>query len=92
MPITNKNRVLSGDGMEAIIGIIFFITFIEGIFVCLVIDPEDFSFFNPIRNYKKWSSMNWFGVIFFTLLLNIILPVYAFGYWFYKLCTVGRNT
>lgn len=77
--------------MSEVIGIIFFITFLEGLFIVFVVDPEDFSFFNPIRNYQKWNCMNWFGVIFFTLLLNIVLPVYAFGYWFYKLCTVGRN-
>lgn len=51
----------------------------------------DLSFFNPIRNYKEWTSMNWFGVIFFTILLNVIYPVYALCYWFYKLCTVGRK-
>lgn len=25
-------------------------------------------------------------------MLTIIFPVFALGYWFYKLCTVGRNT
>lgn len=73
-------------------------TISELIFVISLIKPvillciEDFSFFNPIRNYKKWNRMNWFGVIFFTLLLTIIFPEFALGYWFYKLCTVGRNT
>lgn len=77
--------------MSEIIEFIFFITFFEGIFLAFALDVEDFSFFNPIRNYKNWDCLNWFGVIFFTLLANIILPVYAFGYWFYKLCTVGRK-
>lgn len=76
--------------MEEIILIIIFVSFIDTIILVLN-DISDFSFFNPICNYKNWSSMNWFGVIFFTLLLNIAFPVYAFGYWFYKLCTVGRN-
>ena len=50
-----------------------------------------FSLLNPIANYKAWGNMNWFGVIFFTLLLNILCPVYSLLYWFGKLCTVGRK-
>ena len=73
-----------------IIAIIFCISLLEFIILC-GIETEDFSFFNPIRNYKQWSGINWFGVIFLTLLLNIVFPVYAIGYWFYKLCTVGRK-
>lgn len=49
------------------------------------------SFFNPIRNYKTWTRMNWFGVILGTTFLHVLLPVYAVGYWFYKLCTFGRK-
>lgn len=77
--------------MESIIGVIFIVTLVEGIFLVFALNADDLSFFNPIRNYKKWDCMNWFGTIFFTLLLNIIFPVYSIGYWFYKLCTVGRN-
>lgn len=76
--------------IEFIFWFIVWATVFEFVLFCLV-DLEDLSFCNPIRNYKKWSNINWFGVIFFTLLLNIICPVYAFGYWFYKLCTVGRK-
>lgn len=75
--------------MGTISELIFVISLIKLVIFLYV---EDFSFFNPIRNYKKWNRMNWFGVIFFTLLLTIIFPVFALGYWFYKLCTVGRNT
>lgn len=49
------------------------------------------SFFNPIRNYKTWTRMNWFGVILGTTGLHLLLPVYAVCYWFYKLCTFGRK-
>ena len=52
---------------------------------------DGFVFFNPVKNYKAWSSMNWFGAGFFTLLLNVICPFWAFCYWFCKLCTVGRK-
>lgn len=75
--------------MGTISELIFVISLIKLVILLCI---EDFSFFNPIRNYKKWNRMNWFGVIFFTLLLTIIFPVFALGYWFYKLCTVGRNT
>ena len=55
----------------------------------------DFSFLNPIRNYKKFSSFNWFGIIIYTLILNILWLPYAIIYWLYKLiyfiCTVGRK-
>ena len=53
------------------------------------------SFLNPIHNYKKWLSFNWFGVIICTLLINIIFLPYAILYWLYKLIyflfTVGRK-
>ena len=54
-------------------------------------DKDDLSFFNPIRNYREWVNLNWFGVIFFTILLNITFSFFALGYWFYKLCTIGRQ-
>ncbi len=54
-------------------------------------DDFDFSTFNPVKNYDRWTSMNWFGVILFTLMLNLICPGLAVGYWFWKLCTVGRK-
>ena len=52
---------------------------------------DDLEFFNPLRNYEEWDSMNWFGVILFTTLLNILFPAYSLAYWFWKLCTVGRK-
>lgn len=71
--------------------VIGFTTIVE---VFAFLDPYfdwDFSFFNPVCNYEQWCNMNWFGVIFFTLLINITCPVYALCYWFWKLCTVGRK-
>lgn len=52
---------------------------------------DGFNLFNPIRNYKTWTSMNWFGVILGTVFLHVLFPVYAVIYWFYKLCTFGRK-
>ena len=77
--------------IEIIISIIigwYFLGFV-GIIACC----NDFYlyFLNPIRNYNKWRSMNWFGVGVSTLFLNIILLPYAIIYWIYKLFTVGRK-
>ena len=50
----------------------------------------NFSFVNPKVIYKN-ISVNWFGAIILTILLNILLPVIAIPYWIYKLCTIGRK-
>lgn len=59
--------------------------------IAILSEQLNFLFFNPIRNYNKWRSMNWFGVGVCTLFLNIILLPYAIIYWIYKLFTVGRK-
>lgn len=76
-------------GIGAVFAIIFLISFFE-VFVLL---PAgfDLSIFNPIRNYNQWCKINWFGVIVATIFLNIFFPLYAIGYWGYKLVTVGRE-
>ena len=51
----------------------------------------DLSIFNPIRNYKEWYKINWFGISVITLILNIIFLPYAICYWIYKLFTIGRK-
>lgn len=52
-------------------------------------------YFNPIGNYEKWDSMNWFGVWFLTILYWIVFfaPTIICVVWigFYKLFTVGRR-
>ena len=48
----------------------------------------DLSIFNPIRNYNKWTKLNWFGISFITILLNIIFIPYAICYWTYKIIAV----
>ena len=37
------------------------------------------------------SPVNYFGAGFLALLINLICPIASLGYWFYKLCTVGRR-
>lgn len=62
-----------------------------GLTIMISMYAEEFSFLNPIRNYKKWTTINWFGVTLLTLMLNILLFPYAMTYWTYKCFTIGRN-
>ena len=48
------------------------------------------NFINPINVYQL-NKVNIFGCILLTILGNIMFPYYAIGYWFCKLCTVGRK-
>jgi hypothetical protein len=70
---------------------LFILSLIEFAIVFETCGHVDLSVFNPVENYRRWTSMNWFGVILFTFLLNIICPGLAVCYWFWKLCTVGRK-
>ena len=49
-----------------------------------------FETLNPIYIYKN-IRVNFFGLIWVTLAFNLICPLASLGYWFYKLCTVGRK-
>lgn len=62
-----------------------------GIITSFVKDWGDLSIFNPKRNYDKWETLNWFGIIVITLFLNIIFIPYAVIYWVYILFTIGRK-
>ena len=79
--------------VETILGYYIPLCFAAHVLSTIAIDDLDYglAFFNPIRNYKAWTSMNWFGVILCTTLLHVFLPVYAICYWVYKLCTFGRK-
>ena len=46
---------------------------------------------NPYWVYQYNKDVNWFGAIFLALLYSLVCPFGAICYWFYKLCTVGRN-
>lgn len=47
-------------------------------------------FVNPVWIYNHYK-VNYFGCAMMTILYNIVCPVLSFGYWFYKLCVVGRK-
>lgn len=44
----------------------------------------------PQGVYKHFR-VNYFGCFCVTLVFNLLCPVLSACYWFYKLCTVGRN-
>lgn len=49
------------------------------------------TFFNPKENYEVWSSLNWFGVWFFTVCYWIVfLPITIYSL-IEMLFTVGRR-
>lgn len=45
---------------------------------------------NPFKLYKEYK-VNIFGLILLTLFINLLCPLYTIGFWFYKLCTIGRK-
>lgn len=47
-------------------------------------------FVNPCFVYKH-NEVNWFGAALVALFYNMLCPLGALGYWFYKLSTVGRK-
>lgn len=56
---------------------------------------DDEIYFNPISNYDKWCSMNWFGVWVFTILYWIVFfaPSIVVGIisGLHKIFTIGRQ-
>ena len=52
---------------------------------------EGWEFVNPYWVYKYCKTVNWFGATMLALFFTLICPIGAIGYWFYKLCTVGRR-
>lgn len=49
-----------------------------------------YQFVNPKVIHRN-LPLNWFGTVVATIVVNILCPVPAVLYWFYKLCTVGRK-
>lgn len=45
---------------------------------------------NPVYVYKH-RKVNWFGAICICIFISLFCPIGAIGFWFYKLCTVGRK-
>ena len=77
--------------------IILIILYFVGSFTYFVYTgtTADYHYFNPVENYFSWKKLNVVGVLFFTLLLNLLFAPFAALYWFIKffcfIFTVGRN-
>ena len=70
------------------VGVIFLLLFCtEDGFYGEVITLENL---NPAYVYKHWK-VNWFGAICICIFGSLLCPMGAIGFWFYKLCTVGRK-
>lgn len=78
---------------DTLIGLFIIYTFIISIFNLIVMAEcqTGWQWINPIVIYRN-NQVNWFGCIVLTILAHIVAgPIFAIGYWFYKLCTVGRK-
>lgn len=66
-----------------------------GVLFCIVWaterEADGWELCNPYWVYKYHRGVNVFGAIMLSLLYTILCPIGAVGYWFYKLCTVGRR-
>jgi hypothetical protein len=67
---------------------------VAGMLTVMLIDLrfgcDGFEFVNPNWIYRNYR-VNKFGAIFLSILLNLLCPIWTVIYWFYKLCTVGRE-
>lgn len=56
---------------------------------------SNFTYFSYKANYKRWTSLNWFGVGFATSVIYILVFPFSIGHDIYRLIrwafTVGRK-
>ena len=76
-------------GISTIVGIV-----IDAIIITSCNGPlgktDGLEFVNPVWWYRNYP-VNPFGAMMCSLGFTILCPITALGYWFYKLCTVGRR-
>ena len=51
---------------------------------------DGWEFVNPIHVHK-YNHVNWFGALVVAAIYNALCLIGAVIYWFYKLCTIGRD-
>ena len=54
------------------------------------VDIDTLDWLSPIWIYRNYN-VNWFGTICLMVFFNLLCPLMSIGFWFYKLCTVGRK-
>ena len=57
----------------------------------LVGRAREWEFVHPKYIHRKLRRVNWFGATVIALFYNLLCPMCALTYWFYKLCTYGRK-
>lgn len=80
--------------LATLIVIIFTWQIFGGIFALIIAVnsyADGFELVNPYWVYQYNKSVNWFGATVLALGYTALCPIGALGYWFYKLCTVGRK-
>lgn len=55
------------------------------------VNTDGWELCNPYWVHEYNTSVNWFGAVVLALGYNLLAPVFALCYWFYKLGTVGRK-
>lgn len=55
-----------------------------------VYQSDGIEFVNPAFVYKH-NRVNWFGACVVAFFYSLICPIATIGYWFYKLCVIGRK-
>ena len=85
--VTCTAGVLAGVMLLALAVMIFyFLTMVIG----YVTDSAGLEFLNPVYLHSLWN-VNWFGAIFIAIIFNATVFPCAIGYWFYKICAIGRK-
>ena len=73
-------------GVWSVFGFLIFVT----LFKDTKIDIDGLDWLTPKWIYHNYN-VNWFGTICLMLFFNLLCPFMSIGFWFYKLCTVGRK-
>ena len=78
----------------SLVGIILFGWNLIGLIILITWEGESNIGFShiltPTGLYKHYK-INYFGCFWLILLANLLCPLFTIGFWFYKLCTIGRK-
>lgn len=69
---------------------VFGIIILAFLFAETRIDMGTLDWLSPKWIYRNYN-VNWFGTFCLTVFFNLLCPILSIGFWFYKLCTVGRK-
>lgn len=79
--------------MEYVLFVLFYIFVITIVFIEVM--NSNFTYFSYKANYKRWTSLNWFGVGFITSVIYILVFPLSIGHDICRLIrwifTVGRK-